>query len=478
MAVGDIIREIASLDFDEYGGSLPKIIHIAGTTYAIAYAGYLSDGFLVTIPIQDDGTIGSVITSLEFDTDNGKHPWIIHIAGTVYAVAYVGTGSNGTLKTFNIADDGSSIALIQTSVFEAGAGVIQPVIVHISGTTYAIFYAGPDNDGWIKTVTIQDNGTITGEISYLEFDEAYGVYSDPIHISGDVWAVAYTGDAVNGPGRIKTFTITGAGAISAITSYDYDANQTSAPAIFHISGSVYGIAYGGPSFDGYLITTAINDDGTLGGAILSSLEFDEANGTNPCVTYIAANVWCVAYTGPDSDGWLKTIKIEDNGTITGEVDYHEYDEATGLYSNMLHISGSVYAVAYFGPGNDGWLKTVEITTLVVATVTTNPATPVSGVNATLNGTLDDDGGEACTCGFEYGQTTDYGTTTDTESKETGETFSQNIRNLKGRTVYHFRAIATNSAGTSHGSDQTFRTGPQGNPNVDQLIYRHVERMGR
>ena len=43
MAIGDIIREIASLGFDESGGTLPKIIHIAGTTYAIAYQGYGND---------------------------------------------------------------------------------------------------------------------------------------------------------------------------------------------------------------------------------------------------------------------------------------------------------------------------------------------------------------------------------------------------------------------------------------------------
>lgn len=116
--------------------------------------------------------------------------------------------------------------------------------------------------------------------------------------------------------------------------------------------------------------------------------------------------------------------------------------------------------------------------ITTPTVSTDPATSVRGTTATLNGTLDDDGREACACGFEYGQTTDYGTETDTESKTTDETFSQEVRNLKGRTVYHFRAIATNSAGTSYGSDQTFTTGAQGNPNIDQLIYQHVERMER
>jgi len=90
-------------------------------------------------------------------------------------------------------------------------------------------------------------------------------------------------------------------------------------------------------------------------------------------------------------------------------------------------------------------------------VTTDPATEVGQTTATLNGTLEADGGEACDCGFEYGETTAYGTTTVTQSKTTGETFSQEVLGLKGGTVYHFRAIATNSEGTSYGADRTFHT---------------------
>ena len=77
--------------------------------------------------------------------------------------------------------------------------------------------------------------------------------------------------------------------------------------------------------------------------------------------------------------------------------------------------------------------------------------------ATLNGTLDDDGGEACDCGFEYGETVSYGITTSTESKENGETFSQILTGLKPNTIFHFRAFATNSAGTGYGNDATFTT---------------------
>ena len=92
------------------------------------------------------------------------------------------------------------------------------------------------------------------------------------------------------------------------------------------------------------------------------------------------------------------------------------------------------------------------------TVSTNSASTVGQTTATLNGTLDADGGEACNCSFEYGETTGYGSTTATQSKTTGEAFSQEVRGLRpGGITYHFRAKATNSQGTSYGNDQTFRT---------------------
>ena len=124
-------------------------------------------------------------------------------------------------------------------------------------------------------------------------------------------------------------------------------------------------------------------------------------------------------------------------------------------------------------------RTFTTLILIEPTVTTDPATSITKTTATLNGELDDDGNEACDCGFEYGETTDYGTTTATESKETGETFSQAISGLTLGKHYHFRAIATNSAGISYGSDRTFFAKLKGgNINIDQRIYQHVERIDR
>ena len=61
--------------------------------------------------------------------------------------------------------------------------------------------------------------------------------------------------------------------------------------------------------------------------------------------------------------------------------------------------------------------------------------------------------------FQYGPTTSYGFTTPVQT-QTGNTvrdISANIIGLSAGHIYHFRIVASNSGGTSFGSDRTFTT---------------------
>jgi len=80
-------------------------------------------------------------------------------------------------------------------------------------------------------------------------------------------------------------------------------------------------------------------------------------------------------------------------------------------------------------------------------------------SATLNGTVNPNGAST-TYYFEYGTTTSYGsTTTVTEAGSGTSAVSVNagISGLGLNITYHFRLVATNSVGTTNGSDQTFTT---------------------
>src|SRR4030042_5834532 len=94
------------------------LLPISGNIYAIAYRGTSNDGFVRTVHIATDGSIGkSVIDTLEFDTSDGYEPRIIHVSGDYYAIAYRGSGNDGFLRTVNIASDGM-IANSVTDTYE------------------------------------------------------------------------------------------------------------------------------------------------------------------------------------------------------------------------------------------------------------------------------------------------------------------------------------------------------------------------
>jgi hypothetical protein len=112
-------------------------------------------------------------------------------------------------------------------------------------------------------------------------------------------------------------------------------------------------------------------------------------------------------------------------------------------------SGTVY-------GADQTFTTLSATGPPV--VITNPATSVTSSSATLNGTVDSHG-LTTSVHFQYGTTSSYGLTTANQSfgGNTYQSVSANISGLSGSTTYHFRIVATNSAGITYGSDKTFTT---------------------
>jgi hypothetical protein len=83
--------------------------------------------------------------------------------------------------------------------------------------------------------------------------------------------------------------------------------------------------------------------------------------------------------------------------------------------------------------------------------------------ATLNASVNPNGGEVSECKFEYGTSPEYGKTapcTPPPGKaETPVTVSAAINGLTANTTYHFRIFAKNGGGEGTGSDRTFTTLP-------------------
>jgi len=440
--------------FDSLGyyGDNPSVVEVATGIYAIAHCmGMTPDGYIRTVSIDTAGNVES-IQSWEFETTQGRSPSIVHVTGDIYAVAYEDVSGSGQLITVEI-DSAGNITVPRLDILEfytytiGTRDYLEAHLIHLSGDKFVIAYADANQLGWLATVGIDAAGNITAIDSY-RYEASYARYPYIEKIFGTVYAIAY-GEAA----KLKTLTIADNGTIAPTPEIDYlrfEPGYSSSPCIAHVAGDIYAIAYRGPGSDGWLATVDIDSAGNIEDTIVDSYEFDESYGGEPYIIKLTSGLFAIAYRGVGDDGFVITIAIADNGTIGAISETLEYDPSRGDWPFVVEVTADIFAIACHG-----YLRTIGV--VEAPTATTDPATSREKTAATLNGTLDDDGGPACNCGFEWGETTAYGNTTATESKETGQTFSQGISGLTPGMTYHFRAFATNGAGTSYGADRTFTT---------------------
>jgi len=358
--IGDTVIDL--LEYDTSQGRYPDVVPVAGDIYALAYAGPGTDGWLATVEITPDGQItDTVVDSWEFQTTLGDTPDIIHVSGTVYAVAYRGPGSDGFIITVNIAADGTiTNSVIDTLEYDTSRGVT-PSLIHVSGDYYAIAYSGAGSDGWLATVEIAGNGQITNTVvDTLEFDTATG--NDPFiyHISSDFYAIAYTGSATRG--ELTTVEIATNGLITdtIVDTWEFEPNQCDNPTIINIAGDIYALVYRGTNNDGDVATVEISTAGAITKSLIDLFQYDLTNGLEPSIVNVQGDYYAVAYVGDGSDGFLVTIEILSNGIITQTVgDTLEYDTGSGLDPYLFPITTDIHAIAYAGPGNDGFITTVS-----------------------------------------------------------------------------------------------------------------------
>jgi hypothetical protein len=91
-------------------------------------------------------------------------------------------------------------------------------------------------------------------------------------------------------------------------------------------------------------------------------------------------------------------------------------------------------------------------------VATNPATNVTSFSAMLNGIVNPNG-PITAVHFDYGTTTNYGSSTTTQNYQgiSTQNVTANVSGLTAGATYHFRIVASNSAGTAYGTDRSFIT---------------------
>ncbi len=168
--------------------------------------------------------------------------------------------------------------------------------------------------------------------------------------------------------------------------------------------------------------------------------------------------------GAETKYYFEYGTTESYGTKTAEVNagsgttnLEENKTVTGL------LSGTTYHFRLVAKNSHGTADGGDqvFSTLSKPAVETKAATSVRATGATLNGTVNPEKFET-TYHFEYGPTTSYGTSVPVPSANVGSGTStleqrETVAGLEVNTTYHYRIVATNSAGTADGLDKTFTT---------------------
>jgi hypothetical protein len=152
-----------------------------------------------------------------------------------------------------------------------------------------------------------------------------------------------------------------------------------------------------------------------------------------------------------------------------------YSSQTPVSADLSGLTmETAYAYRALAANSNGTAKgsVQSVTPHAVYGISTEPATDLSQTEATLHGSFDPKGDDTHYF-FEWGTDTSYGNKTAAEpGEDAGSTAGDHpveftLQGLLAFKTYHYRLVASNSVGTSHGLDMTFQTEPPLLPTVGE-----------
>ena len=306
-----------------------------------------SDGTITPIRIQNHAAFESASANLEHDTGEGSVNSLVHVNDDTYALSYERNGRSLQITTFTISSDGATITELDSLLPDAtncNDRLLQS-LVKVDSDTVARAYCGSGGDGYLRTFSIAENGDITKKSTY-EFDTSQGSEHFLVQVDSDTIAVAYENAEVSGGsvternGVIKTFTINSSDEISEADSLEHHSGNTPSTGnaednfLVKVDSDTFVLAYDdGSNNDGFISTFTIDSDGNITGLRTANggdnLEHDTSHSTNRSLVKVDSNTVALAYGGTDLDGFISTFTIGDSDDSTDDSTSTESKKRSG-----------------------------------------------------------------------------------------------------------------------------------------------------
>jgi len=291
------ITEIDSLEHDSHNGEYNSLVMIDSTHFILAYAGYNDDGYIKTFSIDSSYNI-TEIDSLEHDTSQGIYNSLVKIDSTHFILAYSVSG-NGYIKTFSI--DGSYI-ITEIDSYLHDTSLSDNSLVMIDSTHFIL--SCDNNDGIIKTFSIDSSYENITEINSLSHDSNNSKDTSLIMIDSTHFILAYQG--LDDDGFIKTFSIDASYNITEIDSLEHDIINGTYNSLVMIDSTYFILTYSGNDYDGYVSLFSIDSSYNI------TKEYNNEFYLNDCkynsLVMIDSTHFILSHLGYDNYGHLRVLE--------------------------------------------------------------------------------------------------------------------------------------------------------------------------
>jgi len=362
MATGDITKSALNTLVLATSGLSSVIQPVSGNVYAVAYVGPGSDGWIATFSCNPDGTDLALIDSFEFEADTCSqyHLDFKHVHGEFFAVVYRdGTGSYGgagVLKNIRIGPTGLIYGIEYTWQFAAGCGF--PKLLHRAGTVWIIFfddtYVG---QGRVGTTHLYDNGTISSAWidSTLTVNKCRN--AQIAHVGGDIYICAYNNALAQG--KLSTIGITAAGQVDAawIDTEQFDTSIEAIGNILELSSGYFVIPYDASTAD--LETFSVSSVGII--ALIENQQFGADADYSWIINVPNSTMYITCFIETTADT-LHTWNITNVGVITDTKQDIWAFSSPGDDPCIYHIGAGIYLITFTGTGGDFRAITLAIET--------------------------------------------------------------------------------------------------------------------
>jgi hypothetical protein len=411
--------------------AIPRTVPGAPTITGITASASGQASVAFTAPASNGG---SAVTNYKYSTNGGTSFTAVSPASTSSPIVITGlvngTAYNIQIRAVNEAGDGTATA---STAFTAS----KPYYLMSSGDYSADF---ADIANWGNDFTSGTGADYWASVA----TNATGAIPDGVKttVSSGTFNTTSTSGGVQKGGLASSNNLAGT-LVMLSTGGTTNNNSVALDLLLNFTGRTAGTL----SFDHACVFNSTGDRG-------ATLEVYTSTDGSTWTKLSAASVPVVNNVAASGSKSLLTLPDGFSGNATARIRFYEYANGVGTTGSRPKIS----------------LDNVSVTSFTTPTLTTGSATAIAQTSATLGGNITATGGTNATVRGVYVSTTSgfadgVGTKISASGSFGTGAYTVNATSLTASTVYYFKAFATNSIGTSYGTQGTFTTLDKATPSI-------------